>query len=174
MKLYSGEYQNQLRKLHQRKPSFGSAGKYKGLNEWIDKWKPQSLTDYGCGKGNVMKEIGSRYPTCQLQGYDPGVLEYNQVPEFATDLLMCTDVLEHIEPEMIDNVLQHIDTLFKKSAFLLIDTREAIKTLPDGRNAHLIIEDNDWWTNKISTHLTGNIVINSKQKQQKILMVVDK
>ena len=39
MKLYSEHYQNQLRKLHQLKSSFGSAGKYKGLNEWIDKWK---------------------------------------------------------------------------------------------------------------------------------------
>jgi|TARA_B100001093_G_scaffold194760_1_gene187261 hypothetical protein len=174
MKLYSKHYQNQLRKLHQLKSSFGSAGKYKGLNEWIDKWSPQSLTDYGCGKGNVMKEIGKRYPTCHLQGYDPGVVEYNQIPEFATDLLMCTDVLEHIEPEMIDNVLQHINTLFKKSAFLLIDTREAIKTLPDGRNAHLIIEGKDWWTEKVTKNIKGNVVVNALQKQQKILMVVDK
>tara|TARA_B100001057_G_scaffold247036_2_gene247443 strand:+ start:34714 stop:35238 length:525 start_codon:yes stop_codon:yes gene_type:complete len=174
MKLYSGHYQNQLRKLHQLKSSFGSAGKYKGLNEWIDKWKPQSLTDYGCGKGNVMIEIGKRYPECELQGYDPGVLQYNKIPEFATDLLMCTDVLEHIEPEMIDNVLQHINTLFKKSAFLLIDTREAIKTLPDGRNAHLIIEGKDWWTEKVTKHIKGNVAINAWQKQQKILIVVNK
>ena len=174
MKLYSEHYQNQLRKLHQLKPSFGSAGKYKGLNEWIDKWTPQSLTDYGCGKGNVMNEIGKRYPTCHLQGYDPGVVEYNQIPKFATDLLMCTDVLEHIEPKMIDNVLQHIDTLFKKSAFLLIDTREAIKKLPDGRNAHLIIEGKDWWTEKVTKNIGGNVVVNAFQKQQKLLMVIDK
>ena len=60
------------------------------------------------------------------------------------------------------------------SAFLLIDTREAIKTLPDGRNAHLIIEGKDWWTEKVTKNIKGNVVVNALQKQQKILMVVDK
>jgi hypothetical protein len=63
--------------------------------------------------------------------------------------VVCTDVLEHIEPELIDNVLDHLKDLTRKVAFLAIATRPARKNLADGRNAHLIIQPSSWWLAKL-------------------------
>jgi hypothetical protein len=59
------------------------------------------------------------------------------------------DVLEHIEPDYLDNVLDHIQSLTEIVAFLTIHTGPAMKTLPDGRNAHLTQQDMDWWLPKL-------------------------
>jgi hypothetical protein len=66
-----------------------------------------------------------------------------------SDILVCTDVLEHIEPTLLDNVLDHIERLTREVALLVISCRPANAVLPDGRNAHLIIETPDWWLEKL-------------------------
>jgi hypothetical protein len=73
-------------------------------------------------------------------------------------MLISTDVLEHIEPEFVANVLQHMDSLFTRVAYLLIATCPAKKSLPDGRNAHLIQEEPDWWRPLILENINANIV----------------
>ena len=128
------------------------------------------LLDYGCGKGNVFKNIQKKFPLIDCRGYDPGVPEYAVMPEIPAELVICTDVLEHIEPELIDNVLKHIESLTLKTAYLIIDTLPAQKNLPDGRNAHLIIENQDWWTNKIQTVTNFKIKTNMFWKNRRISM----
>jgi hypothetical protein len=70
-------------------------------------------------------------------------------PPFPAELVCCIDVLEHIEPDKIDAVLDHLKSLTQGIAFLSIDTGPAKKTLSDGRNAHLIQEGWLWWLPKI-------------------------
>jgi len=70
-------------------------------------------------------------------------------------MLISTDVLEHIEPFFLDDVLKDIHNLFQKNAFLIIATSPAKKFLPDGRNAHLIVETPGWWKEKIETNMPG-------------------
>ena len=65
------------------------------------------------------------------------------------DIVICTDVLEHIPEHEIPIVLKEIDGYAWEIVFLSICTREARKTLPDGRNAHLTIKPPDWWKGKI-------------------------
>ena len=64
-------------------------------------------------------------------------------------MVCCIDVLEHIEPDLLDNVLDHLAALTEGIAFLSVDTGPAIKTLSDGRNAHLIQQQLTWWLPKI-------------------------
>lgn len=171
-KLISDHYVNQLYKLHHFKKSFGTAGKYKGLQDWFEKTQPKSLVDYGCGKGQLMFNLQEKYPACEFTGYDPGIDAFKELPTGTYDALICTDVLEHIEPKYIDNVLQHIQGLFNKSAFLIIDTVPARKFLADGRNAHLILADQEWWTSKIETQMP-NVKITKNvfnEKKKKIIM----
>ena len=75
-------------------------------------------------------------------------------------MVTCTDVLEHIEPKYIDNVLLHLFLLSDRIIFLNINTREANKTLPDGRNAHLIVQKGDWWIKKIKQVLQDQGILN--------------
>jgi hypothetical protein len=68
-------------------------------------------------------------------------------------MVVCTDVLEHIEPEHLDAVLRHVCSLAKKAVFLQIATRPAKKCLPDGRNAHLTVQSAEWWLAKIPARI---------------------
>ena len=65
------------------------------------------------------------------------------------DMVVCTDVLEHVEPAKLDAVLDHIWRLTGRVAYFVIDTRPANAILPDGRNAHLSLHDHWWWIDKL-------------------------
>ena len=54
-------------------------------------------------------------------------------------------MLEHIEPACLDEVLDDLERVTRKIGFFVIANRPAKKVLADGRNAHLIQEDVDWW-----------------------------
>jgi hypothetical protein len=69
-------------------------------------------------------------------------------------MVVCTDVLEHVEPEYLDNVLADIAGLTKQYAYFNISLMEAMKTLPDGRNAHLIVQPWQWWAEKLREYFT--------------------
>jgi hypothetical protein len=84
----------------------------------------------------------------EAKGYDPSVEEFERLPAPA-DIVVSTDVLEHIEPECLDDVLKHIGSLTLKGAYLNIHTGKAKAILPDGRNAHLIQQPWDWWQSKL-------------------------
>jgi hypothetical protein len=60
-------------------------------------------------------------------------------------LVVCNDVLEHVEPERLAAVLQHLRDLTWRGGYFTVATRESNKWLSDGRNAHLIIESVAWW-----------------------------
>lgn len=145
----SAEYVKQNKLLHESTPSYGvSALQYldtiKKLYEVTDS---KSLLDYGCGKGLLAKNLD--FPIWE---YDPAIENKNSVPR-PVDLLVCIDVLEHIEPEYLDSVLVDIARCIKKVGYLVISTQKAAKTLPDGRNTHLIQEGKEWWFKKLSEYL---------------------
>jgi FkbM family methyltransferase len=96
--------------------------------------------DYGCGK----QTLAAALPDLRVIGYDPAVPGLDAPPQPA-DLVVCTDVLEHVEPELIDNVLDDLCRVAKKAAFVTVATRPAVKTLADGRNAHLTVQPLAWW-----------------------------
>ncbi len=84
-----------------------------------------------------------------VREYDPGIIGKDALPKPA-DLVIATDVLEHIEPELLGNVLEHIRSLARLGVFLNIATSPAREILPDGRNAHLIIRPPAWWREELA------------------------
>lgn len=146
--LISDEYKALLQKMHER-GSFGSgSGKHR---EKIKKLGYRDILDYGCGKGKL--DVPQRY--------DPAMKEFSKEPVPA-DLVVCTDVMEHIEPEFLDNVLSHIKSLAKQKAWFVISCRDARKTLPDGRNAHIIVRPPAWWLEKLSQYFTIKSYVESE------------
>lgn len=148
--LYSSKYLEQQRLLHQN-PDYGSASlSYAPLVlEIVHKIGAKSISDYGAGKCRLKKkfiELGKKnfnyYP------YDPVFPEYGQ-PK-AADLVCCIDVLEHIEPLYLTNVLVDLAKITINVGFFTIHTGPAVKYLPDGRNAHLIQKPVSWWLPQIS------------------------
>lgn len=147
--MFSQEYLKQLKKLHAAKDRpRGFGGKVKDLgafHTYIKDWNPKTALDYGCGKGVILDYLKEQYPNTKWSGYDPAVLEYSKIFDQPFDMVFCNDVLEHIEPLWLDTVLENIYNLSNSYIWLRIDTRPARKKLEDGRNAHLIIENIDWW-----------------------------
>jgi hypothetical protein len=64
--------------------------------------------------------------------------------------VVCTDVLEHIEPELLDFVLDDLRRVTRKVGFFVIHTGASTKTLADGRNTHLIQQPREWWHLKLA------------------------
>jgi len=112
---------------------------------------PTSVLDYGCGKGALIGEINQHYPVLDTDLYDPAVPEFNHEPEPA-DMVLCTDVLEHIEPELIDNVLAHLNDLTHKVCYFVVHTGDCGHKLPDGRPAHILQKPETWWREQLIHH----------------------
>lgn len=118
------------------------------IAEVIQRMEVSHLLDYGCGSQcNLAKHLKVPH-RITYQAYDPCVPRYAKAP-LPAQMVACVDVLEHIEPDCIDAVLDDLSRLTLECAFLSIDSAPAIKTLSDGRNAHLIQEDLRWWLPKL-------------------------
>lgn len=139
------EYKEQLKKMHES-ASFGKRAKMpKHLESFIEEISPRSILDFGCGKGNLVSLMKEKYPEKTILGYDPGNAKFDKsIDNISVDLLVSSDVLEHVEPHLIDETLSYLST---KSKFIyhLISLAPAKRKLPDGRNAHLIQESPEWW-----------------------------
>ena len=104
-----------------------------------------SILDYGCGKGEFKKSIQA----WDVLEYDPAIPGKGLAQ--TADLVVCTDVLEHIEPEYLDSVLDHLKSVTGKILLFCISNKLAkTHTLPDGRNPHLSFHDSEWWKRKLS------------------------
>jgi hypothetical protein len=147
--LITEEYKQLNEQLHQD-PKYGSrrrSAMYTQISDLMGRTKSDTLLDYGCGKGEMARHLPA---TC----YDPCVAQFSSRPT-AHDLVACCDVLEHIEPNLLDNVLADIASLTNKAVYLVISTRLAVKVLADGRNAHLIVKGKDWWSEQLGKHFAG-------------------
>ena len=147
--MISDEYKKQITSLHRK--SFGSG---KDLHEEVvrilESENIETLLDFGCGKGIISNLIKEKYPKIKVYSYDP-VTSPIELPK-SVDMVFSSDVLEHVEPEYIDETLDMLFKIATKIQYHLIACSPAKKTLSDGRNAHLIIESPEWWKNKLKNY----------------------
>lgn len=147
--LISDSYKTLNAKLHDS-PEYGTSGAKwaETILIWSRRFDTRDILDYGAGKRTLEKALGFT-----IKNYDPAISEISEKPS-PSDLVVCGDVLEHIEPECLEEVFKDILRCTKHWALLVIATRPAKRILPDGRNAHLIQEDAAWWLEKIEKHFT--------------------
>jgi hypothetical protein len=142
--MISESYLEQQKELH-KNPAYGVASIAFApiVAQVIRANAVNSIADYGAGKQNLQKVLRNSGIDLPYFPYDPAFPEYGEARE--ADLVCCIDVLEHIEPEYIDAVLQDLYHIMPKIGFFSVHTGSAIKTLPDGRNAHLTQQPASWW-----------------------------
>lgn len=154
MKTISEQYREQNALAHQANDGYGARG-YKHLKAVLrvaERLDATSALDYGCGQGTLGAHA-KRMTDIPFASYDPAVPQFAADPEPA-DLVVCTDVMEHVEPAYLHNVLDHIMQLARKGVYFEIACREALRTLPDGRNAHILIQPPEFWFQAISQYFT--------------------
>ena len=150
----------------------------------IIKNKINSLLDYGCGKGfyyeNTTDQYGIQNMTLRdfwninIDLYDPCVEENSSIDEDKKyDLIISIDVLEHIPSNDIDWVLKKIFNKANKYVFLNVACYPAVALLPNGENAHINVNEPQWWHEKILNIKKSNsflkiICICTKKENDKI------
>lgn len=139
-------YRAMQKEMHRHPEGYGASGqKYaRDVIDWAKKNNADIVLDYGCGRGTLkttMRQMGSNLI---IHEYDPAVVGKDG-PAKPADLVVCTDVLEHIEPDKLMAVLKHLYRLAKTAGYFCIATRLANKKLPDGRNAHILLHEAAWW-----------------------------
>jgi hypothetical protein len=148
----SSEYLQQQKILHQN-PNYGVASLSFApiVADFIRQTGVQSVSDYGAGKKNLLLGLQrSGIDAIEYYPYDPAFEEYGQ-PK-AADLVCCIDVLEHIEPDKLENVLLELSKITLNFGFFSIHMGAAAKVLSDGRNAHLIQQPSSWWLPRLSAY----------------------
>jgi len=141
-------YREQQRVLHEN-PDYGRASiAYAPLvAKAVNSFGISEVLDYGAGKLRLMETIAAgRLVDHKFRyiPYEPSNPKYAETPDPA-EMVVCIDVLEHVEPDLIENVLDDLKRLTQRVGMFTVHTGPAKKFLDDGRNAHLIQEGMGWW-----------------------------
>ena len=145
MAVITEQYAQENAYQHNLNNGYGERG-YKHLDDILHILRREgceTALDYGCGKATLAKRA-KRVCAIPFANYDPAIPEYAAAPGPA-DLVVCTDVLEHVEPLCLYDVLTHLQELALKAVYLQIATRPALRLLSDGRNAHLLVRNHYFW-----------------------------
>ena len=127
---------------------WGSSGlRYSG--EWVrwvmDKYPDiQTVLDFGAGHG-TLSEIGG----AEWTNYDPCMPGMDVLPKGQFDLVVSTDCLEHVEPDLLSDTIREIGALSRRYIALDIPnegTGTKFDTGPyKGCDEHLTVEAPMWW-----------------------------
>lgn len=155
MRLISDEYKELNRRLHDECSDFGQikerrlVNRMKKLRVVLAKYQPRDILDYGCGKGG----LAQAYPRYLWREYDPCIPGKDKLPSPA-DLVVCNDVMEHVELEYLNNVLLHLKNMSRRAVFFVIGLRPSNKELPDGRNAHITLMQAEEWLELLANYFS--------------------
>lgn len=139
-------YREQNRRLHAERADYGTSGqRYAQQVRPISDWGRKAILDFGAGKCTLRNRLGPAY---QVTCYDPCIEGLDATPE-PHPVCVCSDVLEHVEPECLADVLADLRRVTQEVGLFVVHLTAAKKTLSDGRNAHLIQEPAEWWAQKI-------------------------
>jgi SAM-dependent methyltransferase len=150
-------YRELNRELHAREAQFGARAQAAAATYALSRQlSTEDVLDYGCGKGALAAALP--FP---IREYDPAIPGKDALSEPA-DLVICCDVMEHVEPECLDAVMQDLQRVVRKVGFFNVACYPARKVLADGRNAHLIQQPPAWWKEKFGEYF---LVVRAEDKR---------
>ena len=139
------------------------------ISLFIDYLKPKNILDYGCGNGVLLKLLRYKYPEINIDGYDPAIKEFSVIPQNHYDMIINTDVLEHIPKSDIGDVVNHIKSL-SNNVFFCLHHGKAWTILPNGENAHTTIEPKEWYHNLMKKYFDIIIPLNARNAINSIVI----
>jgi hypothetical protein len=124
------------------------------------------MLDYGSGDGNqyFTYKLNEYINMPALYCYDPAIDKFSKKPNLKFDIVINTDVLEHIPEFDLENVVTEIFNYSIKAIYFRIATSLAMTLLPNGDNAHCTLKTHDEWVSYIKN-------IKSKTKSNSITIV---
>ena len=161
------DYKDQLATMHGQGRFRRGSKILSTINPFLRQYQPTSVLDFGCGHGELIQSIAEAYPGTTVDGYDPGSATHSEMPAESFDCVVSADVFEHIEPNHLAETLRMISDKIIVAGWFRIACYPAKKHLPDGRNAHLIVESPAWWREQLLANM--DIIIVSEE-----ISIVDK
>jgi hypothetical protein len=159
--MISAAYRQEQESLHEN-DNYGTASVVyaRHVSSILNKYHITDILDYGAGKGRLSESLSLDHQA-NVSRYDPAVKKWAKTPD-PHEFVACIDVLEHIEPEYLEDVLDDLKRVTRRMGFFSIHMGPAKKTLSDGRNAHLIIKPLDWWLPKIMERFSLTLLSRTK------------
>jgi hypothetical protein len=142
----------EYRQIHLSDPNYGRSSELMAdlICKLARPLQPQNILDFGCGKSRLVDEVAARLGATAFR-YDPAIEANSILPITTADLVINTDVLEHLDEQEVDLLLSDVASI-SKNVFFNISTRPAAKLLPSGENAHATVKNANWWREKILEH----------------------
>lgn len=126
-----------------------------------------NMLDYGCGKGlhwhkrviggmNLPELLGEKL--VGFRRYDPYHPLYCKRPNDRFDVVICSDVMEHVPINDVPNVLDDINDLTKSDGFVFfkISTKLSKNSFLDGSNMHITLLSEYEWDELVKKHIKCN------------------
>lgn len=126
-----------------------------------------TVIDFGCGTGRpalALQKAGMNVTAVDFAEncLDAGVsVPFRQAClwDLPDDLVatfgFCTDVMEHIPTDRVDDVLENIAHATTGGAYFQIATRPDRMGRLIGETLHLTVREADWWADKLRRHWTN-------------------
>lgn len=142
---------------------------YDELEYELDKRGSGTILDFGCGSavhwhlkvpipGQKHKTTATEYFGARLKGfyrYDPAHPEYCEKPSGKFDIVMCTEVLEHVPLDEIPELLTELASYMKPDGFAVFSIPKGLSSnaFPDGENLHCTLMNTGEWNNLIDQYV---------------------
>lgn len=155
VELISDAYRALNVELMRTREHWGTGGQrfYYLVVELIERFHAKTVLDFGCGRGTLGNAIMGRDKqhapiAVTWFDYDPAIAGKHTLPAHA-DLVCCTHVLEHVEPELLPATIRQLGSIARAGLLIAVPHRPSAAVLPDGRNCHLTVKSATWWQAKL-------------------------
>lgn len=144
-----GDLIDQYRIIHETKAYGRSSEAMCGLvMREIDGLMPVSrILDFGCGQSRLVDWLAAITGAEALR-YDPAIPAYAALPEGTADVIVCTDVLEHVPEDQLGALFDCMKEVSGR-VYFNVSCVEAVEVLPNGQNAHCTVRPHGWWVRRI-------------------------
>jgi hypothetical protein len=125
----------------------------------------KTMLDFGSGRGDAYRSPHKLHhylglPRAAVTLYDPafatdGVFSTSTLPTGQFDLVVCSDVLEHVPEAEVDEFVARLFSYAKLGVWASVCCRPAKKFFADGTNLHCTVKPYDWWNDAFARANNG-------------------
>jgi SAM-dependent methyltransferase len=124
------------------------------IGKMVRALRAKTLLDFGCGRADAYRAPHNVWqawgiPRDGVTLYDPAFRRDNELPTGTFDVVVCSDVLEHVPEDEVVAFAERLASYARHGLWASVCCRPAKKKFPDGGNLHVTVRSYDWWLDKM-------------------------